>query len=587
MRSFSPRHVTRALACALACACALAATPAGGATGSSVVGATVLTATSIDVAGCLPGVANRTSFTPMTVGSSARTTDDCVIQYGSSNATAQLSIRQADHAGDAMHRPATGVLDAGFASGAGFTVAATGAWEEPLDMGVDAAGRTYVLYESSSDSYMLVARFGANGGLDTGWASSGISTTQLDEPSDEPADLHVFDDGSFLVAGAQSTRAAIERRTSTGAQDNGFGVNGVALTPNSGVDRLHALHVDVAGRIVVVGHNDNNTSLLLARFTAAGVLDTSFGTGGLATPDLPGSNDGGVFANSTPTGGYLFGGYYDGPYGGTNDAWIYRTSSTGAPDTGFSGDGFVDTLGIADDDWAVGAWQDDTGKVSVAMSGNTTTRLGRLVAGGASWDASFGGGGIFTLPAYYWFGSRTNAGDFVFAGTRTGPVVQAVTRYNRDGVLDTSFGTAGVATVDTQPGAGESGLFVEDGIDGDLLVAGSIPTGGLTVSSLSGVPIDDYNDGAGDDWGAANADFFAACLADASVGTTPTWAETGTCPQSDGATWNDVPPAADLIASGPASPTLHDVRLRFAVRFLSNQPAGRYVAPLEFTVVAP
>jgi uncharacterized delta-60 repeat protein len=548
----------------------------------------VLTATTIDVNGCLPGVAARTQFAPMLPGASDRTTDDCVVTYGSTNATSQLTIRQEDHVGKAMFRPATGALDTGYASGAGFVVAGITGTELPRGAGVDASGRLYVLHDSSTTGQLRVARFTAAGALDTAWGTSGAVTLQLDAPANEPSDIHVFDDGSFLVAGAQGSRAAIERRTTTGGVDGGFGVGGLAMTPNSGNDRLDAMHVDTAGRIVAGGSNDGNDTILIARFTSAGVLDGTFGSGGVAFPDAPGLTEGTTFVSETPTGGYLFGGFYDGPYGGSNDAWIYRATSTGGQDNTFSGDGLLDTIGIAEDDWPIGAWQDSAGRVTVALTGDNTTRFGRLVAGGGSWDATFGGG-LTTLSEHYWYGTRTSVGDIVLAGRRTtGSDDTIVTRYGPTGAVDATFGTNGIATIDTQPAADERGWYVEEGIDGDLLVAGTTASNNeLVATSLSGVPVDDYNDALGDDWGAADADFFGACLFDASAGTTPAWNESGVCGTGDGIAWNDVPATADLVASGPISPTPHDVHLRFAVRFHASQPPGRYVAPLEFVVAAP
>jgi len=53
------------------------------------------------------------------------------------------------------------------------------------------------------------------------------------------------------------------------------------------------LVIDGSGNIIVAGDVSNGTDLdfALARYTSAGVLDSSFGTGGKVTTDFGGHND--------------------------------------------------------------------------------------------------------------------------------------------------------------------------------------------------------------------------------------------------------------------------------------------------------
>ncbi|MCW2922071.1 MAG: glycosyl hydrolase, repeat-containing protein [Thermoleophilia bacterium] len=83
---------------------ALLASAAGlarGAASGTVVGATVLTSTSIDVSGC-SGAATTFGIVPS--ATTVVTGADCAIGFGSSNAVAQLRTRQLDTLGDAMER---------------------------------------------------------------------------------------------------------------------------------------------------------------------------------------------------------------------------------------------------------------------------------------------------------------------------------------------------------------------------------------------------------------------------------------------------------------------------------------------------
>ena len=58
-------------------------------------------------------------------------------------------------------------------------------------------------------------------------------------------------------------------------------------------DRIHAIAIDASGRIVVAGssHNGINSDFALARYTASGALDGSFGSAGIVTTPIGGGED--------------------------------------------------------------------------------------------------------------------------------------------------------------------------------------------------------------------------------------------------------------------------------------------------------
>ena len=67
-----------------------------------MVTATIPSATSLDGAGCAPGLAGVTEFGTVQPTTSAVTSDDCVLVWGSSNATSMLRTFQSDAVGSAM-----------------------------------------------------------------------------------------------------------------------------------------------------------------------------------------------------------------------------------------------------------------------------------------------------------------------------------------------------------------------------------------------------------------------------------------------------------------------------------------------------
>lgn len=97
----------RGAACAtaaLAILVAVSTSGAGAASSSTVVGASVPSATWIDAGGCASNVAGKTSFGSVLPGSKSVTTLDCDVEFGSSNDTAALRTWQGDATGTAMTR---------------------------------------------------------------------------------------------------------------------------------------------------------------------------------------------------------------------------------------------------------------------------------------------------------------------------------------------------------------------------------------------------------------------------------------------------------------------------------------------------
>lgn len=90
---------------------ACGAMTATGASSSTVVSVTVPSATSIDATGCASGVPGVTDFGAVLPGQSAVTTNDCVVSFGSSNATSMLMLTNASGGGPAMSAsPTSGVV---------------------------------------------------------------------------------------------------------------------------------------------------------------------------------------------------------------------------------------------------------------------------------------------------------------------------------------------------------------------------------------------------------------------------------------------------------------------------------------------
>jgi hypothetical protein len=111
----------------LLCGSFAATLPAQGASSSTVIGASVASATQVDVTGCQANVPGRTDFGTILPGSASVTTSDCSILFGSSNSSSSLRVRQHDRTGSAMYAPSVGTATASWGT-AGLTNIANATW---------------------------------------------------------------------------------------------------------------------------------------------------------------------------------------------------------------------------------------------------------------------------------------------------------------------------------------------------------------------------------------------------------------------------------------------------------------------------
>lgn len=165
------------------------------------------------------------------------------------------------------------------------------------------------------------------------------------------------------------------------------------------------------------------------------------------------------------------------------------------------------------------------------------------------------------------------------------------------GAIDRSF-NSGTNFTDETPG-GAPALYAIAA--SDSLTGYAVGFGGAIYTSNSAAIPDFVNNGTADWDTAGSLNLFGACLRDADLGAAGGgggWIEdtnTGSdCADGDSDPWNAIPAGAPgvKIASiaapdaeaGATDPVAH---LRFGFRAKDDQPAGRYLAPITFQVVAP
>jgi uncharacterized delta-60 repeat protein len=158
-----------------------------------------------------------------------------------------------------------------------------------------------------------VARYNANGTLDSTFGYRGQVTTDFHGYSDAAMALALQQDGKVVVGGhawVNGDDFGLVRYLSNGTLDWTFGSGGLVTTDVSGsTDSIKALAIQIDGRIVAAGTSHRlSDDVSLARYNADGSLDLAFGSNGAVMTDFPGYDDDGEAVVLQPDGKILVAG---------------------------------------------------------------------------------------------------------------------------------------------------------------------------------------------------------------------------------------------------------------------------------------
>ena len=200
--------------------------------------------------------------------------------------------------------------------------------------------------EETEDAF-AIARYNTDGSLDTTFDSDGKTTTNFgDNSSDYATSVALQQDGKIIVAGKtnpfQTVDFALARYNANGSLDTTFDSDGKATTNFGVYVEANSVALQPDGKIIVAGHtNAHPTSdFLLARYNANGSLDTTFDSDGKTTTNLGGDDRVGSVALQ-PDGKIIVAGGSDAL--GTVDFAVARYNANGSLDTSFDGDGKIST----------------------------------------------------------------------------------------------------------------------------------------------------------------------------------------------------------------------------------------------------
>jgi uncharacterized delta-60 repeat protein len=336
--------------------------------------------------------------------------------------------------------------------------------------GIAIQGDGKLVLAGESDGRLAMARLTTAGVPDTGYATDG--TALID--ADSAAGLLLQPDDKAVVAGNQS----VTRVRTNGTLDPSFGTVAVST---GGDDGLSALARGPSGTIVAAGQDSGAPGkATVARLTANGALDKSFSGDGLLAADLgTGPRMSAVVVDGA--GAITVAGTTD--MGATGaDVALARFTAAGAPDTTFgSGGSRTSNFGYGGQDRATSVRAVAAGRVLVALESGAT----RYLANGAL-DTSYGTEGILSTPVSGG-SAITSAGGLVVAGRSGGgmelrrytPAGAPDTTFGTAGAAPLALpGDAGdLGTLQSVLVAADGKIIVVGGVDDRAFVARYLSTG--------------------------------------------------------------------------------------------------------------
>ncbi len=354
-----------------------------------------------------------------------------------------------------------GAPDATFGSGFGTVITPIGSGTDvAYSLALQPDGMFVVAGTCSNgtDYDFCLARYLANGALDTNFNGIGKVLTTIGNGNDGAYSVALQPDGKIVVSGSclngTTYDFCLARYLASGALDLSFNGSGKVMTAiGSGTDAAYSVALQPDGKIVVAGRcsNGTNTDFCLARYLASGALDVSLNSTGTVITTIGGGSDVARGVALQPDGKIVVAGYCSN--GITYDFCLARYLASGTLDASFNGSGTViSPIGVGDD-YAISLALQPDGKIIVSgvcsNGANSDFCLARYLANG-TFDTSFNSTGKVITP----IGNSDDYGYSVALQPDDKIVVAGycsngtnfdfcLARYLANGTLDTSFNSTG------------------------------------------------------------------------------------------------------------------------------------------------
>jgi uncharacterized delta-60 repeat protein len=331
----------------------------------------------------------------------------------------------------------------------------------------------------------LDPKFGTGGTVTTIFSGAGSPVMlPIGAAQQTSGDIVVLSQFDFVAD--EGTQIGLTRYTAAGRLDTTFGTQGSTITNFSSFTfQPFAFALEPSGKILVAGTVSGTDTFGLAQFTANGVLDTTFGTDGVAAAFAGGADFPSAFLLQ-PNGQILMGGFQDGGKKTPGSLSLVRFNSNGAldPTFGTAGVALITPAQIAGpqalallsngDYLAAGGCQS---ACTVLEFSSTGELLSTVTAG--TLTASSPLAGLETFPTIF-----ESNGDFLVAsihciGIHCTNFDTEVRLFSETGVLDSGFSSTPFTFGDQGQNTPE-GLAVQS--NGQVVVSGFANCAGCQVN---------------------------------------------------------------------------------------------------------
>jgi uncharacterized delta-60 repeat protein len=351
---------------------------------------------------------------------------------------------------------------------------------------------------NSSTNALTLARYNPDGTLDATFGSGGIALAPFGSPTvlDLSAALYpqagTANDGKIIEEGenVDTPDLLLARYNANGTVDTTFGTGGEVTTAIPGVSELTdflpfgaGVVMTGNGQIVTLATDVFSSQIVLARYNSDGSLDTTFGQAGFVVKTIPGSDGDPGTSNllQEPDGTLIV--TDEQPSNGWE---MYGFNANGTVDTSFGNQGVV-TTAAPGGPWGAVEYLDsgtaNDGKIVLVGSNGFLGTAGPLVLArynaNGSLDTTFGNGGL--LQTQLNMGQMMQAaldpsGRIVVSGWNYSLNETSLARFNVNGTPDATFGNGGLvtATFGVQSRGYALAVYPEAGMstDGDIVVMG-------------------------------------------------------------------------------------------------------------------
>ncbi len=381
---------------------------------------------------------------------------------------------------------------------------------------------TGFVLRSTNDLAFITSRYNVDGSLDTAFGTGGTVVTQFTSSTASRAFSNAIQsDQKCVVAGStiisNVSQVAVARYTTAGVLDTTFNATGtVNISINDGAN-AQAILVQPSNQFIVTAGSTmsgGQTRVLLTRFNTTGALDTGFNGSGIVNAVI-GEHSQANAVIMGPSNTIIIAGFA--VINGQRQVLLARFTSGGVLDSTF-GTGGITTTAFGTDDYATGVALLGSGQIMVSGQTNTTAFVARYSSAGVI-DTTYGslGNGAFLLNAT---GQTTSATAIAIQSADSKAVVTGysdgqllVARLLTTGALDTSFNTIGYRLT---PLGGESlGMSILVQPDGDVVSAGNFDQSSFLQRLLTGGGFDtsfSQNGVATQPQGLPSPTFFGNCV---------------------------------------------------------------------------